>query len=494
MAVQLPDSLYTGGATIFPQDKYTQFGIQLMARKKAQEDAIDDYYKNLDKTLNPAGVRYVDMPGFQKRVEELTNFTIKNKDALKKGNIPAQLAREQLFRDAQSYIVGSKDAATGDKEGLGILEKFRTEDKNAEPIFERLRYNQLPLDDPNFKRINTGEFLQSPKTFDEMGYFNKFSKIPRNETVEMGKVGKDGYRIDTISKTLPKDKLEQIATQAMADYHDVWSFNDRVNDVIKNPAERDALASFYQQQFGKRPETNAELAAAYVLRGVNPVLKEQGKPVRDEVWMLNYKQGLEKQMKQWENDLKLMTEEQKNTWLKDYLTQEGIKARTDEFGKQKDMKIYNLGGGVSYQGNELPVTAFISKGLTKNGQTPFKVIVSDVNVVQPDGQSKLERKFIPLYYKTDEKGKRTEEIDKELSTPQDIDQLVIDMGGQVGVKQKNIEGAALVGKKPETKTKTITSSAKGGTVPSATKDEWLSAGWTEDQIKKAVKDGKIIVK
>jgi hypothetical protein len=476
MALNFSDRIYSEFSERL-QNPYTNFAIQLGLKKKAQQEAVDEYYRKLNDSLNPAGVRYVDMPGFQKRVEALKTYTIQNKDLLRRGDIPTQLERDRLFRDAQKFIEGSKDAATGQKEAAGLMEKFRGEDKNLEPLFPHIQANELPLEAEGFQRFNPNQFLMEAKPFDENAYFQKFDKTPRVSTFEMGKVDpKTGYRIDTEIKEFTPEVKQGLATQFAQDFHNKASFNDRVNDLIKDPREKENLTVFFNEQFGRAPETKEDFAAAYGLRRLQPRITQQGKPVLDQIFLANLRQAQAKQLKEFEKQLDGMTETAKNTWLQDWLV--------DQVDKATITGVYNVGNGRTISGKEIPVSAFIAKSFSKGGETPDKFIASEGVIIDNAGNRVPKLQFTPIFYKRDNdgyilntKGQKLKDkggepdANETLTVTQDINSAVVDMGGQVGVKQKNVEGAALVGKKPETTKKTVSVSTKSSSKPAGAKKE-----------------------
>jgi hypothetical protein len=114
MALQNPNNLYTGGAVVFNTQPSTNFAIQLMAQKKAKDEALDEYYRKLPSTINEAGMRDQDRPGFMQRVSEMQQFYLQNRDAIKdprRDGGAAQYNFEKLFRGVKGYTEESKTAA-----------------------------------------------------------------------------------------------------------------------------------------------------------------------------------------------------------------------------------------------------------------------------------------------------------------------------------------------------------------------------------------------
>jgi hypothetical protein len=114
MALQNPNNLYTAGAVVFNTQPSTNFAIQLMAQKKAKDEALDEYYRKLPQTINEAGMRDQDRPGFMQKVGEMQQFYLQHRDAIKdprRDGGAAQYNFEKLYRGVKGYTEESKSAA-----------------------------------------------------------------------------------------------------------------------------------------------------------------------------------------------------------------------------------------------------------------------------------------------------------------------------------------------------------------------------------------------
>jgi hypothetical protein len=264
----------------------------------------------------------------------------------------------------------------------------------------------------------------------------------------------------------------------------------------------------------KNPDSKAEkLASLLAMQKALATEPKEGRPVtRDDKQAIderNFQQQL--QLAKTHHDyrmgeldhadtLKGMNDAQKNVWIGGYLDDETNKARTGINGVKKPMSFYGTGEAAT-AGNEIPLSATLLKAFTKDGKSPDKLIVT------------FDDKYVPIFYRRDKEGNllnakdqkvedvkgddkeaainRTPAIIKAYSVPQDRNSTIIDMGGQAGVKQKNLEGAALQGGTPPPKGE----KPPAVSIPSGTMDEWLKTpGWDKDKIQKAVKAGKIKIR
>src|SRR5688572_12541005 len=119
MALQNHPALYQGGNVKLDSSPYTNFAIQLMAKKKAEDDALDQYYSKLPSTINGAGMRDVDRQVFAQGMDGVMNFWKQNRDAIKnprKDGGAAQFNYEKMVREQKEIVDRSKMAGKTDLE------------------------------------------------------------------------------------------------------------------------------------------------------------------------------------------------------------------------------------------------------------------------------------------------------------------------------------------------------------------------------------------
>jgi hypothetical protein len=114
MALQNPSSLYTAGAVIAPTPNMALYA-NLLAKKQAKEEALNQYFTELGDKINTAGVRMQDLTGptggINDEIMQWRNDWIKNKDSIKRGGI-AQQEHMAKLNQIQRKIAQSKHRAT----------------------------------------------------------------------------------------------------------------------------------------------------------------------------------------------------------------------------------------------------------------------------------------------------------------------------------------------------------------------------------------------
>lgn len=167
MALHNPSTLYSGGNVQFDATPTINLYANLMAKKQAKDEAIDEYYRKLPGTLNNAGMRDQDIEGFNNEVLSLQQEYNKNKAQIRKGTTPEALNYDQHLRRITEAINNSKNAAKTDL----TLGTMRIKGEN-EHIFEDPNFmvahqqHTLPVWDKNHKALDLGTIAVPPKPLD----------------------------------------------------------------------------------------------------------------------------------------------------------------------------------------------------------------------------------------------------------------------------------------------------------------------------------------
>lgn len=196
MAIQNDPRLYSGGVVEFDStptlNTFARLNEKRMAEDKAREEAANQYFTNVVKELNPAGIRQIHLGGVQgqpkgiiDRINEWKDWSIKNRGTIAKGGT----ARMQSDMMAQEIMRDIAKAKNRDK-SLLELGKLKFEGK----------YD--PTDD-DFKLIEKfGKSIYDPESYkedgvSEYGFEDLSPNIPDydiNKAFETGSKGMKGGR------------------------------------------------------------------------------------------------------------------------------------------------------------------------------------------------------------------------------------------------------------------------------------------------------------
>lgn len=105
---------YSGGTFVVRPPNYTAYYMRAMMHQQAKQQALSQYYDKLQNSINPAGVRDIDLDGWNQKADAWQKFGIENRDALVNPRLDGgkAMARFQsMHRDLLGDAQKSKQAA-----------------------------------------------------------------------------------------------------------------------------------------------------------------------------------------------------------------------------------------------------------------------------------------------------------------------------------------------------------------------------------------------
>lgn len=262
---------YSSGAVVFDSTPYTEFYIREQQKEQAKDEALDKYFQEWDKSINPAGMRNVDTQDFLNLINENKDFYFKNKAAIKNPALDGGRAYNEWSsrgKTAMGLVSQSKDLAG--KEDL-INKSIIAAKQKGLPVTDRVvidleRFRQ-PLRSSNWRDFNPDNLDFQPKPFDPTRFTKdifgdiKFStklvsesKLP--ETKQIKKV---------MEEVMPNEALPLIRSRAAAAYSTSPSVKEYVDSSMQDPMRFQKLNSLYSSRFGKNIENAEDMAAAVAL-------------------------------------------------------------------------------------------------------------------------------------------------------------------------------------------------------------------------------------
>jgi len=121
---------YSGGTFVIHPPNYANYFATAMMRKQAKQEALSRYYDKLQNSLNPVGVRDIDMEGWNKKADAWQKFGIENRDQLVNPRLDGGKAMGQ-FQSMHRDLLG--DAQKSKQEGAKelALQRIYSDTKKA---------------------------------------------------------------------------------------------------------------------------------------------------------------------------------------------------------------------------------------------------------------------------------------------------------------------------------------------------------------------------
>jgi hypothetical protein len=506
MALINPLGVYTGGNVVFNSNPYTAFATNMMQRKAARDEAMDNYYRDLNKSINPAGVRTQDINGFMQRTNALQDYWQKNRDAIKNprlDNGASQTEYNSRYQDIQGYINSSKQAELQKKPFVDALSDPDKRERVSDRMLYDVHLHDLPLDDQNRKQFDITQEDFNPKQMTSDDWQKYYKGVGEGITPDKNDIlitpsPTDKFtNIETTVARYTPEKLQTIGNLAKTDYDSDHRLQYNFNQSHpfkdwkqEHEGEFNKYNSIYQQIYGKDIQDDRDLHSAIVLsKKIEPTsiakTAENRKAISDynfahqkelEGIRFAHQQALARLRKSL--GLKEDGSDDDGLWIDGY-----VKNKIDQ---GKAAQYYDKNSGKWIGAKEISLDPISEQSLKVNGQSP------DFVYAMPDGNLKY-----GIYRReVDKAGKPT----GDFLTSKD-GKKVVDMTNVRTISQPELKAAIAKNTGVKHFNQEMSSGGKSQAAPNKTpvtqdgysRDELKAAGWSDEQIKVAIKAGKIKV-
>jgi len=284
-----------GGAVVFDSSPYTQYHLQRQAQERAKEEALDNYFRDIDSKINPAGMRTQEIPILLQQQNEDRKYYLQNKDAIKNPATDNGKSYNEYMARLQAkkaFIENSKRKGEIYKQIVPIFADPNKRSLMGDEAISALEEHDLPLTDPRHKEFDITKINYNPKPFEEAKYrtgLNPYIKEVAGETSFVPVPDTDPknpqYLRKPVTKVLQNFDKAQIAQVAETEYASNPSFRKLVRDIEANPTQYEKYNKIYKQAFGKEFDIQhpEQIAVAHTISLMPQGYTKEGKPEIDQV-------------------------------------------------------------------------------------------------------------------------------------------------------------------------------------------------------------------
>jgi hypothetical protein len=248
---------YSVGAIQIDTTPLANLFLQQRQREQAKDEALDKYFIDYDKSINPAGMRNVEAQDLIKLTNENKDFYFRNKANIKNPALDnGQSYNEWMSRNKAALGLVNQSKQNAKKEQLynkAILDAKKSGNPIPDATIEKLSRFNKSVYDKDYRDIEANDLDFTPKPFDPIKFKrDNYADIKLSESKPEIEV--DDKNNQLIFKTVSKlDKanvpvLEQRATYA---YQNSPSVKFQVDKIIQDPVQLVALNKVYQKYKGK---------------------------------------------------------------------------------------------------------------------------------------------------------------------------------------------------------------------------------------------------
>lgn len=286
---------YQKGVDIDFSTKPTNLAINLMQQDAARKEALDKYFMDYEKSLDPSGMREQDKNVFLNKLAETKQYYLKNRDKILNPAKYGAEAQSQLmsgYKGVLSAIDQSKQRAAQDRVIAPLYIDAKKNNRTIPPEVEAaLERNKLSIGDPNHVGFDPLNF-DAYDHHDPLKYSaNIYSRIKPSEGPAQKVWNKSlgDYEV-LINKDYNKSAIAPLRMEVTSELKKDRGLQDQIRSVASDPARLAQVAKAYQDFTGvPMKNTMEDIGLGYTIALKPP-------PVTDRQKYDNWKEQLNYQV------------------------------------------------------------------------------------------------------------------------------------------------------------------------------------------------------
>jgi hypothetical protein len=269
---------YRGGnVAIDFTSKPLQTFLQIKQRKDAQAEATEKYFKDYEKSLNPAGLGAEEVKIFANKLKQVQEFGLKNKQSINNPSKYGYDSQSELmagFKDLQTFIEESKKATAERKALVDFFNQNKKSGKRVSDDYMEVYKNAfLPVGAgyvaPDYSKIAVYD------PHDDMTFVDKTwrgidlpGKIEVEEQIINGKP--TGRVKEVMVESITPEVAKSYAQKAIGYYRSNLGTQEQYNTLAQDKDFVGQLNPTYKKYFGVDIKTPEDLIVAYGLASKQP--------------------------------------------------------------------------------------------------------------------------------------------------------------------------------------------------------------------------------
>lgn len=264
--INLPSSLYTAGAVPIDIQQGGNFATQLALKSQARQDALNEYYDNVNKSINPQGMRPQDTPGFMNKYNDFSNFYSQNRQAIQNPKIDGGKAQAE-FNSRHLDMMADADKSQAAQNGTLELWKARSNPAtaymfNTPDVMPAIAKNDLSIYDPNYKALNVNELQANAQPLGLKDLNAIHTGLMKDmKMVPMGSPTSDGKGNAYQPMGYSPEAKQGYLTKAQQYYNSDPKIRFAASAIVNDPTRHAAANNAFLKITGRMPNNEAELYA-----------------------------------------------------------------------------------------------------------------------------------------------------------------------------------------------------------------------------------------
>ena len=220
----------------------TRVLLNQAVRDDARGEAMDKYFKDWEKQINPAGLGDKELAVFRDKLNQAQEYGIQNKRFIRKPSLDgfeANSTLTALYKDMQTYIDGAKQKTAKVKAFKDEIDRYRASGKKiSSNVIDVLAAADQPYGSDGYKEPSFAEIKvfdpYNPKKF----FNNSLDKVKLEEKDESKPIidnGKNTGFDEKVTKLIASNQaLQKIGNNAYDDFANDYGVTDHFEELFKN--------------------------------------------------------------------------------------------------------------------------------------------------------------------------------------------------------------------------------------------------------------------
>jgi hypothetical protein len=226
----------------------TKVLLDQATKDEARGEAMDKYFKDWEKQINPAGLGDKELAVFRDKLNAAQEYGIRNKENIRKpsrDNYEANSTLTSMYKDMQAYIDGAKQKTATVKAFKDDIDRIRATGKKISPnVLDVINDADKPYGAgyiaPSFANIKVFDPYDPKKFFDNTSH--KVQLEEKEESKPIIDNGKNTGFDQKVTKIIASNQaLKKMGDNAYEQYKTDGGVEDHFNELFKDKSLVDKL-------------------------------------------------------------------------------------------------------------------------------------------------------------------------------------------------------------------------------------------------------------
>lgn len=259
--------------------KPTQLAIQLQQKEQAKAEALEKYFMDYEKSINPKGLGKGEQDIFTKKYNAAREYWIKNKEAIThptRYGAEAQSTYLAALKDAQSYIEEGKQATAERKAFVDFINKQKAAGKHISDNYLEIANNAMKPVQGGYIAPDLSQ-IQIYDPHNEKQFYNNVwgnIKFPTEEKTiyQKDKLGKQtGYEAKQTIEQITPNIIQNVVLGAANEYRNNLGTKEHFDKLFEDKKFVSQINDIFKKNFDNKNIQNPEdLAIGYALTQKQP--------------------------------------------------------------------------------------------------------------------------------------------------------------------------------------------------------------------------------